>query len=135
MTTISNNDIAEAIYASTKGKTGKELDECVIRSVKLLREHKLLSQSDIILSKIQKLIDDNEGITRVKVISHQALKPSTRKDLSKALKEKYQTKEVVLEEIISSEILGGLRIEVGDEVIDISLKNKIQKLHDYLIKN
>jgi F0F1-type ATP synthase delta subunit len=44
-------------------------------------------------------------------------------------------KSIVLEEKIQERLLGGLRLEMDDEVIDLSLKNRINKLEAYLTKS
>lgn len=135
MASITHNDIAYAIHSSIKGKEGKELDELLTESVKLLAEHRLISQSNIIVSKVQALIDIDNGITRARVLSPRSLELPVQAEIVRALKERYHSASVVLEEVMAPELIGGIKIEVGDEVIDASLKYKVKELQDYLIKN
>ena len=51
------------------------------------------------------------------------------------LKERYQQKEVILVEVLDEKLLGGFKMEVNDEVIDLTIKNKIGKLQEYLTRN
>lgn len=135
MAIITNNDIAQAIYLSAKGKTGAELDTVLAQSVKLLADKRLLSKSGAILSKVQSLIDIDTGITRVTVSSPRKLEKSSISEITEALKKRYGSKEVVLSEVLAEDLIGGIKIEVGDEVIDASLKGKVKKLQDHLINN
>lgn len=135
MATITNNDIAQAIYLSAKGKTGTELDTVLAQSVKLLADKRLLSKSGAILSKVQSLIDIDTGITRATVSSPRKLEKSSISEITEALKKRYGSKEVVFNELLAPDLIGGIKIEVGDEVIDASLKGKVKKLQDHLINN
>ena len=51
------------------------------------------------------------------------------------IKKKYQAKEVILELKEDDKLLGGIKIEIGDEIIDMTLKNKIKKLQNYLLSS
>ena len=52
----------------------------------------------------------------------------------KFLKERYKVKDVNITEIFDGKLLGGMRILVNDEIIDLSLQNKIKKLQEHLIR-
>ena len=41
----------------------------------------------------------------------------------------------MLVESLDSKLLGGLKVEVNNEIIDLSIKNKIGKLQKYLTKS
>ena len=49
------------------------------------------------------------------------------------IKKRYKAKNTVLEFEVNEKLLGGIKIQVGDEIIDTTLKNKIKKLENYLI--
>lgn len=135
MAKISNNDIAYAIYSSLKGKEGIEMDTTIENSVRFLADQRLLSQSELILSKVQELRDKDKGVIRAQVTSAKKLTEPSRAEITKHLKNKYGSQEIVLEEHLDANLISGVKIEIGEEIIDISLKNKIEQLHDYLIKN
>lgn len=135
MATITHNDIALAIYSAAKEAKGKKLEDMLKQSVTMIADLGLLSESERIVSKVQSLHDAEHQITRAKIFSPRALEKKVKEELVNFLKNRYQSREVVVEEIIQPEIMGGLRIEVGDEVIDASLKRKVQHLHNHLIKS
>ncbi len=141
MTVISNNDIARAIYLVLKdnhlealppsgGKAGK-----YDRIVKFLYRKKLLSKTSFILSQLRKIINQEAGRIIAKVSSAKTLNHQTKIRLENILKKRYSAKEVVLVEIVNEKLLGGLKIEVNNEVIDLSIKNKIEKLQEHLISS
>ena len=132
MTTISNNDIARTIYMMSKDQEQADVSKNV---VKFLFRKRLLSKSPEILSQLRKIINKEEGRIVAKVSSVERLDSKMKIDLEHALKKRYSAKEVVFAESINEKLLGGVKIEVNNEVIDLSVKNKIQKLQEHLIKS
>ncbi|MEK7060258.1 MAG: F0F1 ATP synthase subunit delta [Patescibacteria group bacterium] len=134
MATLSNNDIARAIYLVSKEKTHTELHQVNNKIVKFLARRRLLSKSPDILERLDKIINHEAGRIVVKVQSARKLKEEIKKGLIIFLKERYKVKEIVLTEILDEKLLGGVRLEINDEIIDLTVKNKIKKLQDYLTK-
>ncbi len=132
MATISNNNIAEAIYSITEGKTHVEQSSIFPKIVQFLSKRRLLSKTDDILVRLNKIINDKEGKVVAKVSSVQKINEKNKKELLHNLSERYLGKKVMLEENLDNNLLGGLRIEVNDEVIDFTLKNRIRKLQEHL---
>lgn len=134
MSTLSNNDIAQAIYLVSKDKTDIELNEINKKIVKFLFRRRFLTKSKDILERLNKIINNEEERIVAKVSSTLSLKEETKKELALFLKKHYEAKKVILEEAIDSKLLGGMRIEVDDEIIDLTVKNKIKKLQEHLIR-
>ncbi len=134
MAKISNNYIASAIYSVLKDKKGEEARKAYKDTVRFLYRKRLLSKSGDILEKLDKIINKNEGRLEVKVESAKGLKNEFKKELASFIKERYKAKDVVLKEKEDERLLGGFKLEVGDEIIDLTAKDKIKKLQGYLIK-
>ncbi|MDE2030986.1 MAG: F0F1 ATP synthase subunit delta [Patescibacteria group bacterium] len=135
MATISINNIASAIYQASKDKSGKDLDDVLKNSTILLSKKHLLGKSPQILEAIDKLIDKREGIIEAKISSKEKLNKIESENLENIIKSRYKAKSVQLTFTEDPSLLGGIKIEVGDEVIDMTLKNKLDKLKDYLTTN
>ena len=134
MSTISNNDIARAIYLVSKDKTNAELHEVDKKVVKFLARRRLLSKSGDILERLNTIINQESERIVAKVSSAKKLKEESKRELILLLKKRYGAKEVVITETLDEKLLGGIRIEVGDEIIDLTAKNKIKRLQEYLIR-
>ena len=134
MATLSNNDIAHAIYLVSKEKTHAELHEVNNKVVRFLARRRLLSKSPDILERLNKIINHEAGRIVVKVQSAKKLKEEMKNELITFLKKRYKVKEVVLTEILDEKLLGGIKIEINDEIIDLTAKNKIKKLQEHLIR-
>ena len=135
MATISTNNLARAIYESSLGKEGDSLDFVVKNAVKLMSDKHLLGKSKKVLDKLEKIVNENEESVKVKIGTRKRLDNQTKNEIENFIKERYKVKNVFIEESIDEKLLGGIKLEVGDEVMDLTLKNKIHKLKDYLINN
>lgn len=133
MATISINNIARAIYESSIGKDGAELDVVTKKAVDLISKKHLMSKSKEILNQLEKIVDKHEEVIRAKISSKIKLDKKITDEIDDFIKKRYKAKNTVLEFIIDEKLLGGIKIEVGDEIIDTTLKNKIKKLQNYLI--
>jgi F-type H+-transporting ATPase subunit delta len=135
MAILSNNDIARAIYSSTLNKSLPEQGVVLKNAVAMLYRRRLMSRSGAILKALKKISNNENGILEARVWSRNKIEPNDKKELISLLKEKYGNKEIVLEERLDEGVIGGFRIEIGDELIDLTLKNKIYQLQAYLNKN
>ncbi|MBI3888558.1 ATP synthase F1 subunit delta [Candidatus Nomurabacteria bacterium] len=130
MSAISNNNIVEAIFLASK--ESKEDSQFFHKVVHFLAKKRLLSKSKDILQNLNKIINEAEGKVMVRVFSHKKLDENTRKEITHALSKRYGGKTIILEESLDEKLLGGYKIEVNDEVIDLTIKNKLEKLQEYL---
>jgi len=125
------NNIALAIYESSADST----DHSAISkyALEFLVRRNLLGKSGAILEKLEEIVDINEGIVRAIVTSKHDLTPAEISDIKKILKDRYKAKTVEVKETIDPRIIGGLKIQIGDEVIDMSLRKRLNKLENYLM--
>lgn len=135
MATISTKNLAQSIYESSKEKDGAVLDTILLNAVTLINKKHLMSKSKEILSSLEKIIDKDEGLVRAKVSSKSKLDKKTADEIEDFIKKRYKAEKVILEFEINEKLLGGIKIQIGDEIIDTTLKNKIRKLENYLINN
>ena len=135
MAKISVNNLASAIYESLEGKEGSSLDTTTLNAIHLLRDKHMLGKKDLILEKIQKIIDEKDKVVRARVNTKTKITEKVNKEIEEFIKKKYQAKEVILELKEDDKLLGGIKIEIGDEIIDMTLKSKLNQLHNYLITN
>lgn len=133
MANISNQDIARVIFEGAKEHHHEE-DAYAKRVVKFLAQRKLISKSHDILLRLQKIIHEADGVLEAKVSSAFALNPEDKKKVIEFLKQRYKMREVILQESIDRSLLNGFKLEVGDEIIDLSMKEKISKLKEHLTR-
>ena len=134
MSAITNNNIAQAIYLLYKGKNSGEQSSVSLKVVQFLAKKRLLSKAPDILSRLDKIINDDEGKIMAKISSARTLDEKTKKEITQALLKRYSGKSISLIESLNKKLLGGFKIEVNDEVIDLTIKNKIRKLQEHLTR-
>jgi len=134
MAKISPKNIAEAIYDAARGKSGGELDYVLKRGAQVLRDRRMLGKSEDVLGALQNIIEKKTGTVRMKVTTAKSMESTERKRLENEIKEKYKAQIVISEFFEKEELLGGMRVEVGDEVLDATYKSKLRQLEEFLIK-
>jgi F-type H+-transporting ATPase subunit delta len=127
--------IAQAIYNSAKDKDGIELKHVLDNTVVFLKKNKLLSKYKEILKHLQNISDYEEKIVRAQVTTTDKLGHKLKEELEEILKKRYKAKDVEIENIEDPNLIGGIKLEIKDEVIDLSFAHKLYQLQKYLIKN
>ena len=127
------NDIAHAIYDATKDKSGAELNAVLENAAKFLSHNRLLGQKDAILSRLQQIENEEEGLVNAKVTSRHSLSTESKDEIKKFLKHHYKAKEIKLDEEKDESLIGGVKIEIGDDIVNMSLKHQIDQLQNYLL--
>ena len=106
---------------------GDKLNEHGQNLIKTLVEYGRLSILPAITSAFEDLKSQDEGTLDAQIVA--AAKPSTTevKDLVKRLEAKFG-KKVEAKVSVDAELIGGMKIIVGDTVIDASVKGQLQNL-------
>ncbi len=133
MSKISIKNIVESIYLVIENKTGADLASANKKIVKFLNKNKLLSKSTDILKELEKQIDKKDGRVKMKVKSSTKIVERKRKELEREMKYKYNAKEIEGIYLEDKSLLGGMKIEVGEDVLDMTYRNILNQLEKYLI--
>jgi F-type H+-transporting ATPase subunit delta len=86
-----------------------------------------------IAAAVRQLLDDRAGRVRVKVTAAVPLTDAQRTDLTANVKSVLGNREPVLDVRVDPDLLGGLVVQVGDQVIDTSVRSRIQSLRSLLL--
>ena len=73
---------------------------------------------------------------RIKVGRRQSVPLQTKKtldEIKKILKNRYEASDITLHAHEDLTLIGGVKIEANDEMIDLSLKNKVRQLQNHLL--
>jgi F-type H+-transporting ATPase subunit delta len=135
MTNVSINNIAQAIYDSSKDKDEARQNAIIKNIIELLKLKHLIGKSDLILSSLSKIIDKDKGVIRVKLSSRSKVSKTAINEIEEFIKKRYKAKDIIITFIEDEKLLGGIKLEIGDEIIDTTLIKKIHKLQNYLITN
>jgi F-type H+-transporting ATPase subunit delta len=124
---------AEALWDSLQDTNPKDQSQVLDNFVKVLAENNDIRLFDQISEEFHKLDLNRQGIKQVNVRSAHPLTKENEKailtELNKLAKTKFELKSVVDERLI-----GGVVIQMDDQVLDTSLKNQLEQLKESLVK-
>lgn len=86
-----------------------------------------------IAAAVRQLLDDRAGRVRVKVTAAVALSDAQKSELKTNLKDVLGNQEPVLDVRVDPDLLGGLVVQVGDSVIDTSVRSRLQSIRSLLL--
>lgn len=103
------------------------LDEAGKNLVRLLVKNRRLAVLSSLFKQYQALRAEHEGVIKVELVSTYAVKPPQKDEVAAALKQRFG-KEVDVEITVDRKLLGGWIIRAGDQVIDMSVRGRLQQL-------
>ncbi|MDR0718980.1 MAG: ATP synthase F1 subunit delta [Treponema sp.] len=83
---------------------------------------------DSIIAEVEKILDRENGIFRVKAESAFPLEEEVEKKIAGAVKKRLGAKEIRLEKELNPALIGGYRLHIGDEVIDASVRLQLKNM-------
>lgn len=104
-----------------------EIDVLIINFLKLLTDKNKFGIFEDVLEAYNKSIDSINNIKKVSVTSAVTMPTDAQSRLKQKLEEKLKAN-VVLDLNINKDIIAGLVIKIDDNVIDMSLKHKLEDL-------
>lgn len=111
----------------------ESLDKEVISLIKLLIDKGRIYYLKDVLKEYLLLADEELGIVHATVHSARKLKDDDIERIKEALRIK-TNKEVVIENKVDPELIAGIKVTLGNNVTDITMKNKIEKMKQTLLK-
>lgn len=85
------------------------------------------NELDSLLRDIQQYRAEN-GIVEVVAVSAHSLNESTRKDVEAQVRQLYPTAtKVIISEQIDHDIIGGVKLELANQQLDLSIRSKLNK--------
>ena len=128
------SELARALLEMTEGVSEAEQKKALADFAAYLDKKGMLKKADLIAAEYQRLYNKRHEIVEATVTLAARLTDKDRDELSEALKRKYGAKGVEIEERVDQRLIGGMKIRIGDEVFDGSLKNSLKQLQAQLLK-
>lgn len=105
----------------------QELSEKVLNFIKILVEKNRFNEFEQIVQAYSNKLDTINNLKRIEVISAVELSEEQKQRVIEKLQQKLQ-KNIFVNWTQNKNIIGGLVLKIDDDVIDSSLKNKLEKL-------
>ena len=125
---ISIKQYAQVLYELTLNKSEVEVNVVIERFVKELIKNNQIKSAPKIIEKFEEIYNQKNKIVVASVTSANKLESDYLERIEKYLMDRYEAKEVVLDNKVSPEIKGGIILRIGDEIIDGSVSNRLRSL-------
>jgi F-type H+-transporting ATPase subunit delta len=109
------------------------LSDSVINTLLIVIER---GRGDILLSiidKFKQLAYDEQGKAEAKVYSVKPLSDEDKEVISKQFAKKVGKETLMIENIVDGELIGGLKIRIGDRIYDGSVKGQLDRMRFQLV--
>lgn len=111
----------------------KKVEKTLLNFMKLLVDKSRINELKEICVEYRKQYYEHYGIKEAKVYSATKLSNETINELKVSLEEKYN-KKFIVNTFIDENLIAGLKVVIGDLVIDGSISNKLDRLKDSITK-
>ena len=125
---LSSEDKKKLLVTSFDGK----VHEITLRLLKLLADRRRLNVLPYLEDPFKEILRERMNVIGGKLISARKLSDSQVQDIKSRLV-KHLGKRLELEVEVDSSLIGGLVLKLGDQVIDGSLKGKLQAVESSLL--
>jgi F-type H+-transporting ATPase subunit delta len=121
---LSTNDLVKLIESLLKSKP----HEALANFLRLLANNHRLAALPEIAKQFTAMKNRSEGAAEAIITSAFPLEGSTLNDLLGSLKKRFGGKELRPSVVVDPELIGGVRVQVGDEVLDSSIKARLVQM-------
>lgn len=128
MKKLSPKQYAELLIELTHDVKKSEVPARIEQFLKLIVRGRMLAQIPRIVLAFRRLTDEQAGIARMKVTSARKLSRAHHATLLKAL----GAKELAIEECEDAAVIGGIKVEIEDLIIDGTVQTQLTKLKQVL---
>ncbi|MCD6351420.1 MAG: ATP synthase F1 subunit delta [Armatimonadetes bacterium] len=111
---------------------GGEVPGAVLDLLRLILERRRQSLLPLLHEALRQTRDEHQGVLRVVVTTAHPLDEEQRAE-ARQLAERLAGRKVELEEQVDPGLLGGLRLRVGDRLLDASLRAQLHRLIEELV--
>lgn len=111
----------------------KGVNPLVLNALYVLLDAKRMDEAQNVFEEFLALADDAAGIAEAKVYSTRPLTEQETNALSATFAKKIGKHSLRIENIIDPSLIGGVRLQIGNQIYDSSLSAKLDKLQRKLI--
>jgi len=130
---ITTTQYAKSLYEATKEKSQLEIDSVVANFFKLLQKNGQMKLAKKTIEKFLDIYNKDQGIVEAEITSREVLSNELLNKIKTYIINKYSAKEVGIKNIIDEKIKGGIILQVGDEMMDASVRKQLIELKKNLV--
>ena len=130
---MSARQYAQCLYELVSNESDDKVKEILPKFVVLLEKHQALNLAPAIISVFTEIWNREHGEVVAELTSARELKSEAKEMIVSYLKEKSGAKEVILDENIDKNILGGFVLKYNNKIVDASLRSSLVELKNQMM--
>lgn len=129
---ITAKQYAQCLYELTSNQSESKIKDILSKFVVLLDKHRALNLATAISQAFTELWNREHGEVVAQMTSARELKSEAKEMIISYLKEKSGAKEIILDENVDKNILGGFVLKYNNKIVDASLRSSLESLKNSL---
>jgi F0F1-type ATP synthase delta subunit len=125
---------AQAFLALYRETPAPERERVSRGFFELLRRRKETKKLPSIMKRLERLMEEQDGVKRVRSVSAYPLDKKELEEIAEQAQRIFQAEKVVLEPTVNPEARGGIVLRTETEMADLSVKGKMEGLRSVLLK-
>ena len=130
---ISARQYAQCLYELVSTESDDKVKEILPKFVVLLEKHQALNLAPAVISAFTEIWNREHGEVVAELTSARELKLEAKEMIVNYLKEKSGAKEVILDENVDKNILGGFVLKYNNKIVDASLRSSLAELKNQMM--
>lgn len=127
---LSNASIKKSVKKEMVSKVYHNLDQDFIYFLYTLIDHNRINLVKKINEAYNDLVLEDSNSINASIISAYKLNAKALNEIEVLLEKRYEGKNLILNNIIDESLIGGIKVIVNNEALDLSLKNSLDRLKD-----
>ena len=130
----SAKQFAQVLYELTDNKSNADIEHSVADFARHMEKERKIKLAGKVIEQFGKIYNEKNGIVEAEVVTAEKISEALEKKVKNYIEKKYSAKKVIVKNIIDPKIKGGMIVRVGDEVMDGSIRGKLDELKKVLTK-
>jgi F-type H+-transporting ATPase subunit delta len=127
MRRLTAKQYAAALHGACEQADAVKRKDIVVNFLQILTRRRAMKLMPRIIQHLQQLADQAAKVTRVKIWSARRVDEQSLQTLVKPL-----ARHSVIEANVDPKLLGGIKVRIGDQLIDGTLRHRLTRLHTHL---
>ena len=111
----------------------RRVSDLVYRFVQVANAKDRLARLEAIAKALETLLEQRRGVVRVEVFVAEAMEPSRVDSVAQRLGQALGGKKVLLEQNVQPDLIGGLKLRIGDRLIDGSVATQLRLMRQKMV--
>lgn len=105
----------------------------VRHTIELLLQRNRIDVLETLIDKVQELAYEERNVASAKVYTVKPLSDEVKAELATTFAKKVGKSELIIDNIVDSNLIGGIKIRIGNRIFDGSIKGQLDRLERQLV--